>query len=158
MASPISPQAAVQVNVDDFDPLFIYEDPTAWMTPDPSQNPTWWNASSAETGSPWNQGGCDIASGPQPSGPVRGCVAVSPSDNSYTPHHPSSPSTKGGTELTAATYHYTTQPEAKVSLNFTGKSCFCTGLTLNHNLSDRRPLYHHLRRRRTRDYKLHCHP
>jgi hypothetical protein len=47
---------SVQLAIDDFDPLFVYEDYTIWATPNPQDNPTWWNASSQETGSTWNQG------------------------------------------------------------------------------------------------------
>lgn len=47
---------SVQLAIDDFDPLFVYEDYTIWATPNPQDNPTWWNASSQTTGSIWNQG------------------------------------------------------------------------------------------------------
>lgn len=46
----------VQVTVDDFDPLISYDDYTAWTTPDPSLNPTWFNETQEVTGSPWHQG------------------------------------------------------------------------------------------------------
>jgi hypothetical protein len=46
------------LTIDDFDPLFVYSDYTAWETPNPQDHPTWWNASEAETGSIWHQGGC----------------------------------------------------------------------------------------------------
>jgi hypothetical protein len=44
------------VTVDDFDPLVSYSNYADWTTPDPSQNPTWFNASEEVTGSPWHQG------------------------------------------------------------------------------------------------------
>ncbi|KAK1926021.1 hypothetical protein DB88DRAFT_537969 [Papiliotrema laurentii] len=43
------------LTIDDFDPLFVYSDYTAWETPNPQDHPTWWNASQAETGSIWHQ-------------------------------------------------------------------------------------------------------
>jgi hypothetical protein len=53
----IGPQIPVtQVIVDDFDPLVSYSNYEDWTTPDPSQNPTWFNASQEVTGSPWHQG------------------------------------------------------------------------------------------------------
>lgn len=67
--------ASVQVWIDDFDPLFAYSDYTAWQTPNPQDNPTWWNATRDVTGSVWYE----------------------------------------------ATWHYTTLPGQKVSLNFTGE-------------------------------------
>lgn len=44
------------VTVDDFDPLVSYSNYADWTTPDPSQNPTWFNATEDVTGSPWHQG------------------------------------------------------------------------------------------------------
>jgi len=44
------------VTVDDFDPLVSYSNYADWTTPDPSQNPTWFNATEDITGSPWHQG------------------------------------------------------------------------------------------------------
>ena len=48
------------VTVDDFDPLVAYSKYADWTTPDPSQNPTWFNASQEVTGSAWHQGKLDI--------------------------------------------------------------------------------------------------
>jgi hypothetical protein len=77
MADPQSRVATtVQLTIDDFDPLFHYDDYTIWQTPDPQDNPTWWNETQQVTGSIWHE----------------------------------------------ATYHYTEQVGAKVTLNFTGKS------------------------------------
>lgn len=50
LSSPIT------VTVDDFDPLVSYSNYEDWTTPDPSQNPTWFNATEDVTGSPWHQG------------------------------------------------------------------------------------------------------
>jgi len=47
---------ATLVTIDDFDPLVSYSNYDDWTTPDPSQNPTWYNASQEVTGSPWHQG------------------------------------------------------------------------------------------------------
>lgn len=46
---------STQLTIDDFDPLFSYSDYTAWQTPNPQDNPTWWNESSQVTGSVWHQ-------------------------------------------------------------------------------------------------------
>lgn len=45
-----------QITIDDFDPLIAYSNYADWSTPDPSQNPTWYNASRDVTNSPWHQG------------------------------------------------------------------------------------------------------
>lgn len=55
MSSPLP--ALVNVTIDDFDPLVAYSDYAQWTTPDPSVNPTWFNASRDVTGSVWHQGG-----------------------------------------------------------------------------------------------------
>lgn len=46
---------AANITIDDFDPLIVYSNYADWTTPDPSQNPTWYNASRAVTNSPWHQ-------------------------------------------------------------------------------------------------------
>jgi hypothetical protein len=48
---------SLNVTIDDFDPLIAYGDYAAWSTPDPSQNPTFWNVSTEVSGVPWHQGG-----------------------------------------------------------------------------------------------------
>lgn len=48
--------ATVQVTIDDFDPLFGYSNYYDWQTPDPSLNPSWYNASRDVTGMPWHEG------------------------------------------------------------------------------------------------------
>lgn len=101
---------SVQLAIDDFDPLFVYDDYTIWATPNPQDNPTWWNASSQETGSTWNQGECTGLFGPR-----NGAGGGASSDPIYTRQR------SGEQGLIAATYHYTTTPGAKVSLNFTGE-------------------------------------
>jgi hypothetical protein len=53
--APIRTNGTV-VTVDDFDPLVSYSNYADWTTPDPSQNPTWFNATEDITGSPWHQG------------------------------------------------------------------------------------------------------
>ena len=49
----------VNVTVDDFDPLVGYSNYDDWQTPNPQDNPTWFNASSDVTKSPWHEGECD---------------------------------------------------------------------------------------------------
>lgn len=56
MADVAQRMGATLVTVDDFDPLVTYSNYEDWNTPDPSQNPTWFNASEEVTGSPWHQG------------------------------------------------------------------------------------------------------
>jgi hypothetical protein len=56
MAQSNNQAGATLVTVDDFDPLVAYSKYEDWTTPDPSQNPTWFNASQEVTGSPWHQG------------------------------------------------------------------------------------------------------
>jgi hypothetical protein len=56
MADLTERTAETFVIVDDFDPLVSYSNYADWTTPDPSQNPTWFNASEEVTGSPWHQG------------------------------------------------------------------------------------------------------
>ena len=46
----------ISVAVDDFDPLIGYSNYADWQTPDPSVNPTWYNASRDVTGSIWHEG------------------------------------------------------------------------------------------------------
>ncbi|CAK9780428.1 unnamed protein product [Cutaneotrichosporon oleaginosum] len=41
--------------VDDFDPLVVYSNYDDWQTPNPQDNPMWWNASADVTNSPWHQ-------------------------------------------------------------------------------------------------------
>lgn len=48
---------APNLTVDDFDPLVVYSNYDDWATPNPQDNPTWWNASADVTNSPWHQGG-----------------------------------------------------------------------------------------------------
>lgn len=50
----------MNVTVDDFDPLFGYSNYDDWQTPDPSEHPTWYNATSDLTGVPWHEGACVI--------------------------------------------------------------------------------------------------
>lgn len=45
----------INVTFDDFDPLLVYSDYTQWSTPNPQNNPTWYNASESETGVPWHE-------------------------------------------------------------------------------------------------------
>lgn len=56
LATP--PRATMSLNVtfDDFDPPIVYSNPSDWVTPDPSVNPTWYNASEEVTGVPWHEG------------------------------------------------------------------------------------------------------
>jgi hypothetical protein len=54
LTNPIT--QAITVTVDDFDPLISYSNYADWTTPDPSQNPTWYNATPDVTNSPWHQG------------------------------------------------------------------------------------------------------
>lgn len=56
MSSTSSLDATVQVTIDDFDPLFGYSNYYDWQTPDPSLNPSWYNASREVTGVPWHEG------------------------------------------------------------------------------------------------------
>jgi hypothetical protein len=56
MADFIARMGDTLVTVDDFDPLISYSNYADWTTPDPSQNPTWFNATEEVTGSPWHQG------------------------------------------------------------------------------------------------------
>lgn len=42
--------------VDDFDPLVLYSNYDDWQTPNPQDNPTWWNATQDVTKSVWHQG------------------------------------------------------------------------------------------------------
>jgi hypothetical protein len=44
------------LTIDDFDPLVGYSNYADWQTPDPSVNPTWYNATMDVTGSPWHEG------------------------------------------------------------------------------------------------------
>ena len=46
----------INVTVDDFDPLISYSNYGDWQTPDPSVNPTWYDASRDVTGSIWHEG------------------------------------------------------------------------------------------------------
>ena len=48
--------AMINVPIDDFDPLIGYSNYADWQTPDPSVNPTWYNASQEVTGSIWHEG------------------------------------------------------------------------------------------------------
>ena len=43
--------------IDDFDPVIRYSNYADWQTPNPQDNPTWFNATPAVTGSPWHEGG-----------------------------------------------------------------------------------------------------
>jgi hypothetical protein len=52
--------ASLNVTVDDFDPLVAYSNYADWTTPNPQDNPTWFNLTQAETGSPWHQGEFDV--------------------------------------------------------------------------------------------------
>lgn len=45
----------INVTFDDFDPLLVYSDYTQWSTPNPQNDPTWYNASESETGVPWHE-------------------------------------------------------------------------------------------------------
>jgi hypothetical protein len=56
MADFIARMGDTLVTVDDFDPLVSYSNYADWTTPDPSQNPTWFNATEEVTGSQWHQG------------------------------------------------------------------------------------------------------
>lgn len=47
----------VNLTVDDFDPIVAYSNYDEWTTPNPQDNPTWFNASQDVTGSQWHQGG-----------------------------------------------------------------------------------------------------
>lgn len=51
---------AFNLTVDDFDPLVAYSNYGDWQTPNPQDNPTWWNATQDVTGSQWHQGGCVV--------------------------------------------------------------------------------------------------
>lgn len=44
------------LTVDDFDPILSYANDEVWQTPNPQDNPTWWNATQEVTNSPWHQG------------------------------------------------------------------------------------------------------
>lgn len=44
------------ITIDDWDPLIVYANPGDWSTPNPQDNPSWFNASTQVTGSIWNQG------------------------------------------------------------------------------------------------------
>lgn len=44
------------VTIDDFDPVIVYSNYGDWQTPNPQENPTWWNAPQNVTNSPWHQG------------------------------------------------------------------------------------------------------
>lgn len=44
------------ITIDDFDPPIVYSNPDDWTTPNPQDNPTWYNATSDVTGVPWHQG------------------------------------------------------------------------------------------------------
>ncbi|RSH82819.1 hypothetical protein EHS25_005809 [Saitozyma podzolica] len=46
---------SLNVTFDDFDPPIVYSNPSDWVTPDPSVNPTWYNASEEVTGVPWHE-------------------------------------------------------------------------------------------------------
>ncbi|TXT10541.1 hypothetical protein VHUM_02046 [Vanrija humicola] len=46
---------AFNLTVDDFDPLVAYSNYGDWQTPNPQDNPTWWNATQDVTGSQWHQ-------------------------------------------------------------------------------------------------------
>ncbi|KAH8089248.1 hypothetical protein HD553DRAFT_160238 [Filobasidium floriforme] len=43
------------VTYDDFDPVIVYSNPADWSTPNPQDNPGWFNATSDVTGSIWHQ-------------------------------------------------------------------------------------------------------
>lgn len=89
------------ITVDDFDPLIGYSNYADWYTPDPSANPTWYNASRDVTNSPWHEG--------EPALPANlADMAVVNADLS-------------------ATYHTTTVPGAKATFNFTGSSFYIYG-------------------------------
>ncbi|WVQ80956.1 hypothetical protein IAT38_003063 [Cryptococcus sp. DSM 104549] len=45
----------INVTYDDFDPLIVYSDYSQWQTPNPQDNPTWYNATEDVTGVPWHQ-------------------------------------------------------------------------------------------------------
>lgn len=49
---------SINATVDDFDPLVGYSNYDDWTTPNPQDNPTWFNLTEAQTGSPWHEGGC----------------------------------------------------------------------------------------------------
>jgi hypothetical protein len=44
------------ITVDDFDPIIAYSNPADWTTPNPQDNPSWFNSSSQVTNSPYHQG------------------------------------------------------------------------------------------------------
>ncbi|BEJ15229.1 hypothetical protein CspHIS471_0409960 [Cutaneotrichosporon sp. HIS471] len=46
---------ATNLTVDDFDPLVVYSNFDDWFTPNPQDNPTWWNAGRNVTNSTWHQ-------------------------------------------------------------------------------------------------------
>ncbi|KAK4689604.1 hypothetical protein P7C73_g513, partial [Tremellales sp. Uapishka_1] len=47
----------VNVTIDDFDPLVVYSNYNDWITPNPQDNPTWFNSTRDVTQSPWHEGG-----------------------------------------------------------------------------------------------------
>ncbi|TYJ52738.1 hypothetical protein B9479_006633 [Cryptococcus floricola] len=46
---------SVNVTFDDFDPLLVFSDYSQWWTPDPSEHPEWYNATSQDTGVNWHE-------------------------------------------------------------------------------------------------------
>ena len=46
----------INVTIDDFDPPLVYSNYDDWITPDPQENPTWYDASENVTGVPWHEG------------------------------------------------------------------------------------------------------
>ncbi|WWC85853.1 uncharacterized protein L201_000720 [Kwoniella dendrophila CBS 6074] len=50
-----SSQQFINVTFDDFDPIITYSDLSQWSTPNPQDNPTWYNASESVTNLPWHE-------------------------------------------------------------------------------------------------------
>lgn len=49
------------LTVDDFDPVVHYANYEVWETPNPQENPTWWNEGRDKTNSSWHQGELPVA-------------------------------------------------------------------------------------------------
>jgi hypothetical protein len=47
---------SLALTIDDFDPLIAYSNYADWSTPDPSLNPSFWNARGEVTGVAWHEG------------------------------------------------------------------------------------------------------
>ncbi|GHJ83639.1 hypothetical protein NliqN6_0041 [Naganishia liquefaciens] len=46
---------SINLTIDDFDPLIAYTSPIQWTTPNPQDNPSWFNQTQEQTGSVWHE-------------------------------------------------------------------------------------------------------